>query len=138
MKQLFSSPGISVWILFLAYFFLSSTRHLASLRQRSKCEMWLFCCCCYFLERKPVVLNLSLDIFRMILQLSWFTNELNEYFRDVPNEKKKIKAIHFVMQKKKKPWWKEQQKLSIKGIFNSELLQHYYRSDDNLAFILEV
>lgn len=42
-------------------------------------------------------LNLSLDIFPLILQLSWFTNEPNEYYRDAPNEKKKIKAIHFVM-----------------------------------------
>lgn len=44
-------------------------------------------------------LNISLDIFARILQLSWFTKEPNKYYSDAPNEKKKIKAIHFVMQK---------------------------------------
>lgn len=34
----------------------------------------------------------------MIQQLSWFPNEPKEYYRDAPNEKKKIGVINFVMQ----------------------------------------
>lgn len=64
MKQFFSSPGTSLHIRFFAYFFFCSTWHLASLRRRSKNEMWFVF---FFLQRKPLS-----QFFPTVWQLSWF------------------------------------------------------------------